>query len=54
MNNYFVHYLYNTTHPNFACNYVYLTVQATSQEEAIQKARKQAPKGATMFRAYLR
>lgn len=54
MKTYFVHYSYNTTYPSFSSQYAHVFIQAENKEQAIKKARKQAPKNATHFRAYLK
>ena len=51
MNTYFVDYTYNTTGANFQAKYTFVRVQANSPQEAIAKARRQAPKNATAFKA---
>lgn len=48
---YFVDYTYNTTGSNFGAQYGFVRVQATSKQDAISKARKQAPHNAKDFRA---
>jgi hypothetical protein len=53
MNRYFVDYRYNTTGAAFQTKYAYTYVTAASRQEAIRKARKQAPNNATRFQAFL-
>jgi len=49
--NYFVDYTYNTTGANFGAQYGFMRINATSKQDAISKARKQAPCNAKDFRA---
>ena len=51
MKTYFVDYTYNTTGATFQAKYTFVRVKANSPQEAIAKARKQAPKNSTAFRA---
>jgi hypothetical protein len=53
MRTYFVDYTYNTTGANFAAQYGFMRIQATSKADAISKARKSAPRNAKDFRATL-
>tara|TARA_B110000240_G_C13047005_1_gene261688 strand:+ start:21 stop:185 length:165 start_codon:yes stop_codon:yes gene_type:complete len=51
MNTYFVDYTYNLTGASFQAKYTFIRIKANSPKEAIAKARKQAPKNSTHFRA---
>ena len=43
MNTYFVDYTYNVTGATFEAKYGFVRIKASSEQDAISKARKQAP-----------
>ena len=51
MNLYFVDYTYNVTGANFQVKFGFTRVKATNSQEAISKARKEAPRNAKGFNA---
>jgi len=48
---YFVDYTYNVTGATFEAKYGFVRIKASSEQEAISKARKQAPRFAKGFNA---
>ena len=51
MNLYFVDYTYNVTGATFEAKYGFVRIKASSEQDAISKARKQAPRFAKGFSA---
>jgi hypothetical protein len=51
MNLYFVDYTYNITGATFEAKYGFVRIKASSEQDAISKARKQAPRFAKGFNA---
>ena len=51
MNTYFVDYTYNVTGANFQVKFGFTRVKAANPQEAISKARKEAPHNAKGFNA---